>query len=331
MPISTTKTRCAWFGAAAIACAIALAPVAASAAVGPPGPARTPPPYPAQLPLAPSKTAKTWTQANRDYTTTYKTADEHYAALKRQAGGGKVNVPYAQLPDWSGIWTAANGVSFDPSVRPRDNKNYGPLSPKYQAQYEKTLAEVAKGIEFDPLSYCLPAGYPRWLSEPFLREFIPLPQQTLLMNEMVNETRRVYTDGRGHPPEDERFPLWEGHNIGFWDGDVLVVSVVSTHGVDYHRSGPLSSDKLEAVEQWRRIDPQIMEVWITIYDPEGLTRPWHVVRRFTKVNTPGIRIDQWVCEENNNVVNQGGVTQFVLPGEAGYKAPDTFGKPAGAP
>ena len=321
----SAKVRHASLGAAALAAAVVLVPAQASAAAGPP------PPYPAQLPLTPSKTAKTWTQANRDYTTVYKTSEEHFAALKRQAGGGRVNVPFAQLPDWSGIWTAANGVSFDPSVRPRDNKTYGPLSPAYQAQYEKTLSEVAKGVEFDPLSYCLPAGYPRWLSEPFLREFIPLPKQTLLMNEMVNETRRVYTDGRNHPPEDERFPLWEGHNVGFWDGDVLVVHVVSLHGVDYHRSGPLSSDKATSVEQWRRIGPELMEVWVTIYDPEGLTRPWHVVRRFTKVNTPGIRIDQWVCEENNNVVNQGGVTQFVLPGETGYKAPDTFGKPAGAP
>jgi hypothetical protein len=316
----------AGLSAAAVAAAIVLAPGLASAAAG------TPPPYPAQLPLSPSPTAKTWTEANRTYATTYKTSDEHYAALKRQAGGGKVNVPHAQLPDWSGIWTAANGVSFDPSVRPRDNKTYGPLTPAYQAQYEKTLAEVARGVEFDPLSYCLPAGYPRWLSEPFLREFIPLSNQTLLMNEMVNETRRVYTDGRGHPPEDESFPLWEGHNIGFWDGDVLVVHVNSLRDGDYHRSGPRYSDKATSVEQWRRIDPELMEVWVTIYDPEALTKPWHVVRRFNKVNTPGIRIDQWVCEENNNVVKTSeGVTQFVLPGEAGYKAPDTFGKPPSAP
>jgi hypothetical protein len=220
-------------------------------------------------------------------------------------------------------------VSFDPTVRPRDNPHYGPLSPAYQAQYEKTLAQVKKGIEFDPLSYCLPSGYPRWLSEPFLREFIPTRKQTLLISEQQNEIRRVYTDGRGHVPEDEAFPLWEGDSIGFWDGDVLVVHTTHLRDGDYHRSGPRYSSQASTVEQWRRIDPDTMEVWITVYDPVGLTRPWHVVRRFVSVKTPGVRIDQWVCEENNNVVNQGGVTQFVLPGDPGYKDPSTYGKPKG--
>ena len=306
--------------------------VAALALAGPglayaQAPGRAPPPPPSALALAPSKTAKTWTQANRDYTQTYKSSLEQYEALKRQAGGGLINPSPAQLPDWTGIWTAANGVSFDPTVRPRDNRIYGPLSPAYQARYDKTLGEVAKGVEFDPLSYCLPSGYPRWLSEPFLREFIPTRGQTLLISEQANEIRRVHTDGSGHVPEDEAFSLWEGDSIGFWDGDVLVVHTTHLKEGDYHRSGPRYSDQATTVEQWRRIDPDTMEVWITVYDPVGLTRPWHVVRRFTAVRSPGARIDQWVCEENNNVVNQGGVTQFVLPGDPGYKEPSTFGKP----
>ena len=293
--------------------------------------ARPPAPPPSALPISPSPTAKTWTQDNRNYAHAYASSTEHYEALKRQAGGGLINPRPAQLPDWDGVWTAQNAVSFDPTVRPRNNPHYGPLSPQYQTQYENTLAEVAKGVEFDPLSYCLPSGYPRWLSEPFLREFLPMTHQTLLINEQVNEIRRVYTDGRSHVPDDESFPLWEGDSIGFWDGDVLVVHTTHLRDGDYHRSGPRYSDQATSVEQWRRIDHDTMEVWITMYDPVGLTRPWHVVRRFGLVDTPGARIDQWVCEENNNVVNQSGVTQFVLPGEAGYKDPGTFGQPPANP
>jgi hypothetical protein len=327
--VSNPDGACARLATAcALAAGIALTAAASAAAQAPARPA--PPPPPAALPLAPSATAKTWTEANRRYETTYKTSKEHYEALKRQAGGGLQNPAWDKLPDWSGIWTAANAVSFDPAVRPRNNPAYGPLTPAYQAQYDKTLAEVAKGVEWDALSYCLPAGYPRWLSEPFLREFIPTRTQVLLMNEMVNETRRVYTDGRDHPPEDESFPLWEGHSVGFWDGDVLVVHTNSLRDGDYHRSGPRYSSEATTVEQWRRIDPETMEVWITVYDPPALTKPWHVVRRFTRVNTPGARLDQWVCEENNNVVNQSGVTNFVLPGEQGYKDPNTFGQQAPA-
>ena len=42
----------------------------------------------------------------------YRSAWELYMALKSAAGGGKVNAPYAQLPDWSGLWIASGGGSF---------------------------------------------------------------------------------------------------------------------------------------------------------------------------------------------------------------------------
>src|SRR5215831_5743573 len=45
--------------------------------------------------------------------TKYKTASELYAALKAAAPRGGRQTPTAgQLPDWSGLWTAANGGSF---------------------------------------------------------------------------------------------------------------------------------------------------------------------------------------------------------------------------
>ena len=35
-----------------------------------------------------------------------------------------------------------------------------------------------RGVEFDPLSNCEPAGMPRWIVEPFLKEWVVTPQQT---------------------------------------------------------------------------------------------------------------------------------------------------------
>src|SRR5829696_3755126 len=42
----------------------------------------------------------------------HKSAFDLYATLKKAAGGGRVNPPFAQLPDWSGLWTASGGGSF---------------------------------------------------------------------------------------------------------------------------------------------------------------------------------------------------------------------------
>jgi hypothetical protein len=73
------------------------------------------------------------------------------------------------------------------------------------------------------------------------------------------------------------------------------------------------------VERWRKTDDNTIEADVTIYDPPALVKPWHVVQRYSRVATPGLRIRSWVCEENaNNEVFQTreGATQHVLPGPA---------------
>jgi hypothetical protein len=256
----------------------------------------------------------------------YKNSTEHYEALKRAARGG-VKKTWAAIPDWSGVFTraAGAGLRFDPA-QPAQDVTTAKLTPKYQALYEKKVAEVKAGTEWDRLSYCLPPGHPRWLTEPFLREFIVRPDQTWLINEMVNDIRRVYTDGRGHTPADEAYPLWNGDSIGFWDGDTLVIHTTQLREGQYQRAQPDYSDKVETVEKWRKADADTLEAEVTVYDPEGLTQPWRVVQRYVRVKEPAdLRIRYWSCEENNNVVNQSGLTNFVLPGEAGYKDPNTLG------
>ena len=80
---------------------------------------------------------------------------------------------------------------------------------------------------------------PRWIVEPFLKEFVVTPGQTWLINEMQNEIRRVYTDGRDHPSEADAYPLWEGDSIGFWDGDKLVIHTSQMRAGQYQRSSAL--------------------------------------------------------------------------------------------
>jgi hypothetical protein len=228
-------------------------------------------------------------------------------------------------PDWSGIWTRGpGGLKFDPSQpgSPAEGKITASLTPEYDAKYRKKLAEVAQGIEWDQLSYCLPAGFPRWLTEPFLREFVVTPRETWWLAEQQSEVRRIYTDGRGHVPDDEAFALWEGDSVGFWDGDTLVVHTIRVKPGQYQRSQPDYSDQTSVVERLRKIDADTIEDQVTVWDPHGLTKPWHVVDTYVRVTTPHARIDMWSCEENNNVVKTDtGASAFVLPGEPGYKDP----------
>jgi hypothetical protein len=258
-----------------------------------------------------------------------------YLDMKREAKGGTVYTrqDYAKMPDWSGIWTrAGGGLKFDPDQPGRlsEGRTTAVLTPAYEAAYREKLRQVAGGNEWDQLSDCLPAGYPRWLTEPFLREMIVTPKETWWTNEQQSEVRRIYTDGRGHVPESDGKPLWTGDSIGFWDGDTLVVHTISvTHG-QYQRQNPDYSEWTSTVERIRMIDPNMIEDDVTVWDPKGLKEPWHVVDHYARVATPGARIDMWSCEANNNVVRTAeGSSDFILPGETRviereYRQPDAF-------
>jgi hypothetical protein len=247
----------------------------------------------------------------------YRNSAEHFDALKREAkGGGKIS--WDKLPDWTGVWTRAPGIGlkFDPA-QPSLQQTTAQLKPEFAQKHKEKLDRVAKGIEWDPISDCIPPGYPRWLTEPFLREFVLRPEQTLLINEMVNDIRRIYTDGREHTPDEDSYPLWNGDSIGFWDGDSLVIHTTQLMAGQYQRSQPDYTDKVETVERWRKADDNTMTADVTIYDPPALVKPWHVVQHYSRVTTPGLRIRSWVCEENANnevVQTKEGATQHVLPG-----------------
>jgi hypothetical protein len=242
-----------------------------------------------------------------------------YLKMKADAKGGTeyTKATYGKMPDWSGLWSRAGGLNF--SNVPAE------LTPRYQAAYEEKLRMVRAGNEWDSLSDCLPAGYPRWLTEPFLREFIITPNQTWLINEMQSDVRRIYTDGRGHTPEDDAQLSWTGDSIGFWDDQTLVVHTIRVKYGQYQRSQPDYSNQTSTVERIRMTGPNTIENEVTVWDPKGLKKPWQAVFRFNRNTTPGAHIDMWSCSENNNVVRTPtGGSQFILKGEKGYKDPATF-------
>jgi hypothetical protein len=222
-----------------------------------------------------------------------------YQTLKQAARGGQVSPPFSQLPDWSGLWTAGGGGSLF-------GRGPGGVSPKLTpvaAAALKQGAELeAKGISYDEnLSECGPPGFPRWLAIPFLREFIVRPEQTWLSSETVNNVRRIYTDGRGHPPVEDAFPLYYGDSVGFWDGQKLVIH--TTQLMPRSFAGRLNqSEQMETVEIWEKIAPGTIEAKAWIYDPTIYVEPWYVTRRYTQVVNAdkSLRMNYWHCGENAN-------------------------------
>jgi hypothetical protein len=237
----------------------------------------------------------------------YATAWDLYQHFREEAAPIRVPGPNA-IPDWSGLWTREAG----PFVYDADAANpaQGPnasvmLTPEYQKEFTDRLAAAQRGVEYDPLSTCgTPVGFPRWFTEPFLREYVPTPKETWLILEQQSEIRRIYTDGRDHIPEDFAVPTANGDSIGFWDGDKLVAHTKYVKPGMIQRNQPSHSDKIEGVEIWQKTDAEtiIADVWL--YDPEAFVKPWYTRQKFVHVPQPAdgypLRIAFWDCTENQN-------------------------------
>lgn len=252
----------------------------------------------------------------------YKSSWEHYLALKAQAKGGD-RMTWDKLPDWTGVWAREGGfanMAFDPK-QPKGGPATAVLTPEYQAKYAKKLADLEKGIQRDPVTECLPAGYPRFLTEPYSREFVVRPEYVVWIQEEGNEVRRIYLDGRDHLPDDEANPEPEGDSIGFWWGQSLVVHTNHLREGQYSYNQPDYSDQVSTVEIIRLVDKDTIEDDVTVYDPPALAEPWHVVSRYQRItDVPNIRLNYWPCvEASRAVMNTDGTVGVRMQSEADKK------------
>ena len=251
----------------------------------------------------------------------FATSEEMFQALRQAAGEG-ASPAWQQMGeaafDWSGIYTRTKGgLQFDPDLAPGAPPSSAQLTPAGE-QVVKTKAEtIARtGGEYDPISDCRPPGTPRWFTEPFLHEFIVTPAQTWLINEMVNDVRRVYTDGRQHTPEEDAYPTWNGDTIGFWDGDMLVAHTKYLMSGQYQRGvQPNYSEQTTVVERWKKVDAKTLQADVWVFDPVNLAKPWYTRQSWTQLTNDDkqLRIRYWDCRENPNneiITTDTGTSQF---------------------
>ncbi len=216
-------------------------------------------------------------------------------------------------PDWTGIYEREGGILFDPAVRV-GGKLTPPLTPAFQKKYDAIMAAAAAGTPMaDPGALCLPAGMPRIMVMTYPMEVISKPGQVTIIAEWAGQIRRVFTDGRGHPPDPD--PTYQGHSIGHWEADTLVIDTIGVRGdTVFDSSGLGHSDKMTVKERMRMVAPGVLEDQITVTDPETFTRPWTVTRRYKRA-APDLQIMEYVCQENNrNPVGADGTTGIVLQG-----------------
>ena len=198
--------------------------------------------------------------------------------------------------DWQGAWVP----DFGALMRGKSNPVF---TPEYEAKHAAWVAKAAAGQPVpNPMQNCIPPGMPDTMELPFPVEFLFTSDRVTIIQEAFGQVRRVYMDGRAHPAEPD--PTFNGHSIGHWEGDTLVIDTTQIRDDTYLPirgeadtvPGP-HSDALHIVERIRLVEPDKLEDKLTLTDTKALAQPWVFSIQYVRHRDWDLR--EYVCEENN--------------------------------
>jgi hypothetical protein len=226
-------------------------------------------------------------------------------------------LPAADAPNisgaWAGTWSQDPKTAKDPKLIPPAP---GPLLLKapYAQQYEaRQAAEKAAEARGEPLgntsTMCLPDGMPQMMFAIYPLEILQTPGRVTIIEEAFSQVRRIYLDEPQVKVSDVA-PGYYGHSVGHWEGDTLVVNTVGVkESVLGYRSMP-HSDQMRVTERIRLAGPDILWDQITVEDPKALEKPWTFTFGYRR--TPNYKMQEYVCENNRDYVDEHGATQLRL-------------------
>jgi hypothetical protein len=215
----------------------------------------------------------------------------HTVAAQTPSPQGDTWESIAKLPDFGSVWEQTFGGG------PRGGGEPPSLTPAYAAKLKEYQDAQRSGeIEDGPAANCVPNGMPSIMTQPYPIEFLFTPGKVTIMIEAYSQWRQIFTDGRKHPEDPDL--TFNGHSIGHWEGDTLVVDTVGfTTATGMLSYAMKHSDKMRIVERMRLTQPDLLEVQTTITDPEALTKPYTTTRVYGRHRD--WTLAEYQCQENN--------------------------------
>jgi hypothetical protein len=229
----------------------------------------------------------------------------------------------ARLPDWSGVWTP-----YVSDQNERIKTDPTPWRPEVAAQIAAMEAEEKAGHPRGLFIDCLPEGMPSWmLITHNAFEVLYTPGRVTLLGEMDgNRIRRIYTDGRGHPPDPD--PTFHGHSVGHWEGATLVVDTIGVLPQAWiaisEAAGIPNNGDLHVVEHIHLAGPDRLYDELEIVAPRVLSAPWKTTRIYFRQRARKYDIVEGVCLQGGMAARQddhGNWIYVPIPQEDGNPLP----------
>jgi hypothetical protein len=226
--------------------------------------------------------------------------------------------PTGAKPDFSGVYypAQAGGAAPPPARRPNEplppptrssptadgSQGRGPDAPKLTPEYlEKwniiAASRISGSYEYDNIANCLPPGMPAMMGMAYGMEIMQDEQKITFLSEHQDALRRVYLDGRKPSERVLNDPTYAGYSTGHWESDTLVIDTVALTTKSFIDGSSPHSDKMTVHERIRLVEPGVLEDRITVSDPEALSEPWQIIRRYRKAAYPNDELREFACAE----------------------------------
>ena len=184
--------------------------------------------------------------------------------------------------------------------------DYRPGAPLFFDEEAVQFLPWAQGLfdsrqehDLEPHARCKASGAVRQFLTPYGVEIVEIPELKRLYIFDIggpHTYREVYMDGRSHPAD--LIPTNYGHNIGWWDGDVLVIdSVGYNEDFWFERMGLPHTESVHLVEYFRRPSIDLVEYRFVMDDPATYAAP--VEGRLNLLWREGEELFEYVCQQSN--------------------------------
>jgi hypothetical protein len=224
--------------------------------------------------------------------------------------------PDLASPNITGRWAVYRRTPNSPVDPKLTAPAAGPLllKPQYAGPYQARLAaEHEADARGEPLAnagtLCIPYGMPQMMSAIYPIEILQTPGQITIVGEAFSEVRRIYLD-QPQAKIGEVPPGYYGHSVGHWEGGTLSVDTIGIkESVLGYRNMP-HSDQVRILEQFKLVAPDVLHDQITVEDPVTLEKPWTFTFAYRRM--PDYKMQEYVCENNREYIDEKGVTQLKL-------------------
>ena len=191
-------------------------------------------------------------------------------------------------PDLSGFWQ----LRFDSKNVPPASLTLSAKEADPEAQYRHDMYAIR---------WCNHIGMPAMMETSLPIDIRQGRNEIAIASEAVSAARHIYMDGQGHPKMETYDPQSNGHSIGHWEADTLVVDTIgfSDRGITSIPGGGVRTPDSHLTERYRLLDGgELLSVIFVWEDSKMFLKPHTYEFRYHKAPA-GTYAGEYQCDSSN--------------------------------